>query len=335
MMFGNNKESLLPVQLEKHIQTSYANPFWYGFNSQTRAFRDVINLLKATFASAAVEKNVFLKGLAGAREAVKAVVTSSKRQSEVSHELLKRGASVELLKAMWNVPESGLGAFATKASNPTIKVSQKIHLAVPYKDAQTCGFDEVEVLVLSPRKLPFGVTSEFAINWTGLKCKSPNDPNVHDGKHLIIHFHGGGFVASTPYSHEPYLRNWVNACGALMLSVNYTKAPQKKYPFALHECFAVYKAAMEYFEPTKVVVCGDSAGGNLCLSVALMAASTGIRTPDGILASYPAGSHFVAEVLRPINVNVSTAADLTKAATVSRLVFARTSTCLFSFLTPI
>eukprot|EP01122_Echinamoeba_exundans_P000532 TRINITY_DN10466_c0_g1_i1.p1 TRINITY_DN10466_c0_g1~~TRINITY_DN10466_c0_g1_i1.p1 ORF type:complete len:215 (-),score=18.25 TRINITY_DN10466_c0_g1_i1:17-661(-) len=86
--FGNIKSS----ELERHIQTSYANPFWYGFQSQTRSFRDVINLLKAPFASAAVEKNMILKGFAGAREAVTAVVTSRKKQSEVSHELLKSGS---------------------------------------------------------------------------------------------------------------------------------------------------------------------------------------------------------------------------------------------------
>lgn len=205
---------------------------------------------------------------------------------------------------MWNVPESGIGALGTKVSNPAIKTSKKMFLAVSNEESLKWGFDQVEILVLCPKKLPFPTTTEFAVNWNGLKCKPPIDKDTHNGKHLIIHFHGGGFVASTPYSHEPYLRTWVNACGALMLSVNYTKAPEKRYPTAVNECFAVYKYAMDFFEPTKVVVSGDSAGGNLCLAVALMAIQAGTRVPDGVLASYPA-------------------TDLTRAATVSRLVFAR------------
>ncbi|GCC46934.1 hypothetical protein chiPu_0031412 [Chiloscyllium punctatum] len=38
----------------------------------------------------------------------------------------------------------------------------------------------------------------------------------------------------------------------------------------------------------RICLAGDSAGGNLCLTVSMRAASYGIRMPDGIMAAYPA-----------------------------------------------
>lgn len=38
----------------------------------------------------------------------------------------------------------------------------------------------------------------------------------------------------------------------------------------------------------RVCLAGDSAGGNLCITVSMKAISTGIRIPDGIMAAYPA-----------------------------------------------
>lgn len=38
----------------------------------------------------------------------------------------------------------------------------------------------------------------------------------------------------------------------------------------------------------RICLAGDSAGGNLCITVSLRAASVGIRLPDGIMVAYPA-----------------------------------------------
>lgn len=57
---------------------------------------------------------------------------------------------------------------------------------------------------------------------------------------LLVHFHGGGFVAQTSRSHEPYLRGWARELGAPILSVDYALAPEAPFPRALEECFYAY-----------------------------------------------------------------------------------------------
>ncbi|XP_053867247.1 hormone-sensitive lipase isoform X1 [Malaclemys terrapin pileata] len=109
---------------------------------------------------------------------------------------------------------------------------------------------------------------------------------------LLVHFHGGGFVAQTSKSHEPYLRGWAQELGAPVLSVDYALAPEAPFPRALEECFYAYCWALRHCRllgstAQRVCLAGDSAGGNLCLTVTMRAAAFGIQLPDGIMAAYP------------------------------------------------
>ncbi|XP_067419882.1 hormone-sensitive lipase isoform X2 [Emydura macquarii macquarii] len=109
---------------------------------------------------------------------------------------------------------------------------------------------------------------------------------------LLVHFHGGGFVAQTSKSHEPYLRGWAQELGAPLLSVDYALAPEAPFPRALEECFFAYCWALRNCRllgstAQRVCLAGDSAGGNLCLTVSMRAAAFGIRLPDGVMAAYP------------------------------------------------
>ncbi|KAK2903013.1 hypothetical protein Q8A67_007726 [Cirrhinus molitorella] len=122
----------------------------------------------------------------------------------------------------------------------------------------------------------------------GLKTKrSPPSP------WLVLHFHGGGFVAQTSKSHEPYLRSWSQDLNAPVLSVDYSLAPEAPFPRALEECFYAYCWAIKNhnllgWTGERVCLAGDSAGGNLCITVSMRAAAHGVRMPDGIVAAYPA-----------------------------------------------
>jgi hormone-sensitive lipase len=56
--------------------------------------------------------------------------------------------------------------------------------------------------------------------------------------------------------------------------------------------YSVYKQIVQNkllgCEPVSIVVCGDSAGGNLAMSMCLLAIKHGVRLPDGIVLAYPA-----------------------------------------------
>ncbi|XP_042564954.1 hormone-sensitive lipase isoform X2 [Clupea harengus] len=110
---------------------------------------------------------------------------------------------------------------------------------------------------------------------------------------LLVHYHGGGFVAQTSKSHEPYLKSWSQELNAPILSVDYSLAPEAPFPRALEECFYAYCWALKNshllgWTGERVCVAGDSAGGNLSLTVSLRAASHGVRMPDGLVCVYPA-----------------------------------------------
>lgn len=63
---------------------------------------------------------------------------------------------------------------------------------------------------------------------------------------LIIHCHGGGFVAQTSLSHETYLRAWATNTGVPILSIDYSLAPQAPFPRALEEVLYAYAWALNH-----------------------------------------------------------------------------------------
>ncbi|CAL1676332.1 unnamed protein product [Lasius platythorax] len=109
---------------------------------------------------------------------------------------------------------------------------------------------------------------------------------------LIIHTHGGGFVAQTSRSHEMYLHNWATTLGVPILSIDYSLAPEAPYPRALEEVLYAYAWALKHASTLlgstaeKVIFVGDSAGGNLNLGATLKCLQLNIKRPDGIFMAY-------------------------------------------------
>ncbi|MBY0308878.1 MAG: alpha/beta hydrolase, partial [Phycisphaerales bacterium] len=125
-----------------------------------------------------------------------------------------------------------------------------------------------------------------------LPCWNETTPEAD--RALIIHFHGGGFIAMSSYSHQDYSRRWAKQTGLPILSIDYRLAPAFPYPTPMNDCYAAYKWAVEHAhthlgaQPSRFIVTGDSAGGACTASVALQAIANNYRIPDGLLLSYPA-----------------------------------------------
>ncbi|KAK2119854.1 hypothetical protein P7K49_001240 [Saguinus oedipus] len=104
----------------------------------------------------------------------------------------------------------------------------------------------------------------------------PRPQQAPRSRSLVVYFHGGGFVAQTSKSHEPYLKSWAQELGAPIISIDYSLAPEAPFP----PCSGGALLGL--------LLGWDSAGGNLCFTVALRGAAYGVRVPDGIMAAYPA-----------------------------------------------
>jgi acetyl esterase len=96
----------------------------------------------------------------------------------------------------------------------------------------------------------------------------------------IVFFHGGGHVFGSLDTHDTAARFLAHATGSTVVSVDYRMGPEYPFPAATKDAFQATrwvsaKAAELGIDPTRLAVCGDSAGGNLAAVVALMARSEG------------------------------------------------------------
>jgi len=117
-------------------------------------------------------------------------------------------------------------------------------------------------------------------------------------ENLVLDIPGGGFVAMDPRTCDDKLLAWAGRTGLPILSLDYRKAPEYPYPYALNECFDVYTqivatrgrcVGMKPDMCPRIVLTGDSAGGNLATGTALMIIQSNLSgTNRGILPS-PAG----------------------------------------------
>jgi acetyl esterase len=109
---------------------------------------------------------------------------------------------------------------------------------------------------------------------------------------VILYFHGGGFVIATNDTYDATPRALANGAGAVVVSVEYRKAPENKFPAAPEDAYSAYEWLLKHVssvngDPKKIAVAGESAGGNLAANVAIMARDKKERLPDELLLVYP------------------------------------------------
>ncbi|KAI9373861.1 Alpha/Beta hydrolase protein [Aspergillus egyptiacus] len=132
---------------------------------------------------------------------------------------------------------------------------------------------------------------------------------LRDQTCIVLDIPGGGFVSMTPRHSEDRLLAWAGKTKLPILSLNYKKAPEYPYPYALNECYDVYHSiiatrgrclGLSGDVPPRIILTGDSAGANLAVGTTLMVLQSGsspaslgegknsLPKPDGLVLSYPA-----------------------------------------------
>jgi acetyl esterase len=93
---------------------------------------------------------------------------------------------------------------------------------------------------------------------------------------LLLFMHGGGFVLGNLDSHDEMARILTANTGCVTVAVDYRLAPEHPFPAAVDDCFAALNWAAANAQELgvdagRLVVIGDSAGGNLAAVTALRA----------------------------------------------------------------
>lgn len=117
-------------------------------------------------------------------------------------------------------------------------------------------------------------------------------PQVERGTPTLVYFHGGGWVWANVDTHDRIVREYAAAGGVNAVSVDYALSPEAKFPQALEECAAVVRWVAENgaewgLDGSRILLGGDSAGGNLALATALLLRDRGGPALRGVLANYP------------------------------------------------
>jgi epsilon-lactone hydrolase len=104
----------------------------------------------------------------------------------------------------------------------------------------------------------------------------------------IVHFHGGGYVLGSPRTTRPITAGLARHTGIPVLVPDYRLAPEDPFPAAIDDAVAVYCWLVEQgFEPGRIVISGDSAGGGIAVALLIALRDRGVALPAGAIGISP------------------------------------------------
>lgn len=113
---------------------------------------------------------------------------------------------------------------------------------------------------------PVGVSAQDRA-YGGVACRHYTSG---EGAVVVMYFHGGGFVVGGLESHDDVCAEICVASGLDVVSVDYRMAPEHKHPAMFDDAMSATRAVSDQIGKP-MVLCGDSAGGNLAAAVSHMA----------------------------------------------------------------
>lgn len=159
---------------------------------------------------------------------------------------ISQNADIDFCKAFWFLSESELMNHVPNVVSPSVAVSKVIHIP---PEPLTLLINEEEIAVPVPTS--YLGTKSITVRLISYKAHEgmlgvASNKNLEPpARGLIIHCHGGGFVAQSSKSHEGYLRDWAKHLKVPILSIDYSLAPEAPFPRALEEVLYAYAWALK------------------------------------------------------------------------------------------
>jgi acetyl esterase/lipase len=113
-----------------------------------------------------------------------------------------------------------------------------------------------------------------------------------DSSKRVLYIHGGAFMAGSRRSHRNITNRFSEMTGAAVLAIDYRLMPENRRRDGIADSRTAYRWILENgpdgaSPPAHLVVAGDSAGGNLSLSLVAWARDAGLRAADAVVAFSP------------------------------------------------
>lgn len=141
--------------------------------------------------------------------------------------------------------------------------------------------------------MPEGLAiTDFSLGGVGVRSYLPVAPTPSDDWPCLLYMHGGGWVVGGLDSHDFICFELATALQVLVIAIDYRLAPEHPFPAAYEDCRAVWQAiqagqAPHAIDLQRLVVMGDSAGGNLAAALCMGLRDDGQPLPKAQVLIYP------------------------------------------------
>jgi acetyl esterase len=113
-----------------------------------------------------------------------------------------------------------------------------------------------------------------------VKVRIVRPQGAHGVLPVILYIHGAGWVFGNAHTHDRLVRELAVGAGAAVVFPEYSLSPEARYPVAIEEEYAVARwivrdGASKQLDASRLVIAGDSVGGNMAAALAIMAKERG------------------------------------------------------------
>lgn len=113
-----------------------------------------------------------------------------------------------------------------------------------------------------------------------------------DSSRRVLYIHGGGFIMGSPKSHRTITSKFSEITGCAVLSIDYRLLPEHKHMNCVEDCRTAYRWILDNGPNgpeaiSQLFMGGDSAGGNLVLSLTAWIRDSELRAPEAVIALSP------------------------------------------------
>jgi epsilon-lactone hydrolase len=140
---------------------------------------------------------------------------------------------------------------------------------------------------LGDRFLPARDIAIESVSAAGVPAEWVRAPGASEER-TVLFTHGGGYCLGSPRTHRDLVGRLSRASGARFLSIDYRLAPEHPFPAAVEDAVKAYDWLIEQgVAPSRLALCGDSAGGGLALALIVALRERGTPLPATVACISP------------------------------------------------